>query len=186
MVYLCAANFLIIFLRITKLKETKTKKNPFLSVSMYLSNGICFKYLVFLSVALLLEIIKLPMCNGAAHNNESWTEAVVSSPAAEIKCGALQSVSGPPSLLQWELIASTLKVEIYVIAKSVLVFAFPAPDELPETGWPRAAESILPSAGRVPATVSGDSVPSTGVQLYSGYKARLTASPYSGRRRFLL
>ena len=124
------------------------------------------------------------MCDGAVHNNESWTEAAISSPTAEINCGVLQSVSGH-LLRQCELITSMMKVETYVIAKSVLVFAFPTPDELPDTGWPRAAESIRPSAGRVPATVSGDSVPSTRVQLYSGYKGRLTASPYSGQKAFL-
>lgn len=56
-----------------------------------------------------------------------------------------------------------LKVKIYVVAKSVLVFAFRTPGELPDAGWPWAAESILPSAG--PAPVSGDSVPSTCVAL---------------------
>lgn len=56
-------------------------------MSMYLSNGICFNYLVFLSVALLLEIIRLPMCNSTVPNNERWVEDVISSPAAEILWG---------------------------------------------------------------------------------------------------
>lgn len=56
-----------------------------------------------------------------------------------------------------------LKVKIYITAKSVLVFAFQTRSELPDAGWPWAAESILPWAG--PAPVSGDSVPSTHVAL---------------------
>lgn len=69
----------------------------------------------------------------AVHNNESLTEVVISSPTAEINHGVLQSVPGC-LLLQCELITSTMKVEIYIIAKSVLVFAFPTPDELPDAG----------------------------------------------------
>lgn len=102
------------------------------------------------------------MSDGAVHNNESKTAVVISSPTAGISCGVLESISGC-LLQQYELITSMLKVKIYIVAKSVLVFAFRTPGELPDAGWPWAAESILPSSG--PAPVSGDSVPSTCVAL---------------------
>lgn len=87
---------------------------------------------------------------------------VISSPTAGKSCGVLQSISDC-LLQQYELITSMLKVKIYIIAKSVLVFAFQSRSELPDAGWPWAAESILPSAGAAP--VSGDSVSSTHVAL---------------------
>lgn len=89
------------------------------------------------------------------------------------------SVSGR-LLLQYELIASTMKVEIYIIAKSVLVLAFPTPSELPDASSSRVAKSILPSAGCIPAIISGGALPFTLVQLYLGYKGRLMALPYFG------
>lgn len=126
----------------------------------------CFKYLVSLSVVFLWEIISSAADRrGAVHNNESWMEAAISSPATEISCGVFRSVSGRLSR-QYELIISTRKVEIYVIAKSGLFFAFPTPDELPDAGWPRAAEH--PAFGRTcPATVPGRSLPSTHVWEFS-------------------
>lgn len=158
-------------------------------MSMYLSNGICFKYLVFLSVIFLFGIVKPPMCNGAVHNNESWMEAVISSPAAEINCGGVTESIWPSQFTA--VGAGNFHAESRDLHCSKICLGLCLPNSgwiagHRPAGWPRAAESILPAAGRAPATVSGDSVPSTCVQLYSGCKGRLTASPYSGRRRFLL
>lgn len=92
---------------------------------------------------------------------------MIFSPTAGISCGVLQSISGCP-LQQYELITSVLKVKIYIIAESVLVFALRTRSELPDAGWPWAAESILPSAGSAP--VSGGSVPSTRVALHKAQR----------------
>lgn len=116
---------LFCFRSLSQKKLKQTNKNLFLTMSMYLFNGICFKYLVFLSVAFLLENIRLLLHDSAAHKNESWMEAAISSPATEISWGVLRKVSGCLNSLQWELISSMLKVEIYVVGKSVLVFFLP-------------------------------------------------------------
>lgn len=106
----------------------------------------------------------------------------ISSPTAGISCGVLQSISG--CLLQhYELITSMLKVQIYVTAKSVLVFAFRTRSELPDAGWPWAAESILPSAGAAPG--SGDSAFHTS-GFTQGSKGDLCLCLTLGRRNFLL
>jgi len=80
------------------------------------------------------------MCDGAVDNNESWTEAAISSPAAEVGRGVLQGVSGRLGLLQRELVTSTLKVEIYVIANVWFGLCLP--------GCRRAAGGRLAPRGR--------------------------------------
>lgn len=60
---------------------------------------VSLKYLVFLSVVSSWKLfLKWLTCDHAVHDNESWAEAVTSSPSGEISSGVLQHVSGCPSV----------------------------------------------------------------------------------------
>lgn len=141
----------------------------------------------FQSVAFLLENIRLLLHNSAVHKNESWTEAAISSPTTEISCGVLRRVSGCLSSLQWELISSMLKVEIYVAAKSVLVFAFSTPDGIAGCRLaPHGPEHPSLCATRPCHRLWPLRPFHTCATLLRVQSERLTALPYLGRRRFLL
>lgn len=178
---------LFCFRSLSQKKLKQTNKNLFLTMSMYLFNGICFKYLVFLSVAFLLENIRLLLHDSASHKNESWTEAAISSPATEISWGVLRKVSGCLNSLQWELISSMLKVEIYVVGKSVLVFAFPTPNGIAGCRLAPHGPEHPSFCMTHPCCCLWPLCPfHTCAALLRVQRERLTASPYLGRRRFLL
>lgn len=59
---------------------------------------VSLKYLAFLSVMSSWKQFKWLPCDHAVHDNESWAEAVISSPSTELSRGVLQRASGCPSV----------------------------------------------------------------------------------------